>query len=95
MVALPTVSSHDLVDVVGHDLDQGGVVEAAVGHPTRELRVPDKSMAANVLAVLACPVHVLIGGAPVELPAVRLGGIPLLGVLRRDGAELAADDVLL
>ena len=93
MVALALVPPHHLVDVVGHDLDQRGVVEAAVGHPAGQLRVPDQCVAADVLPVLPRPVHVVVGGAPVELVAVGLDRVPLLRVLGRDGAELAADDV--
>jgi len=93
--ALPLVPPHQLVDVVGHDRDQGGVVEVAVGDPAGQLRVPHEGVAADLLAVLRGPVDVLVGGAKVELAAAGLGGVPLLRVLGRDGAELALDDVLL
>jgi hypothetical protein len=95
VVAAATVPAHHLVDVILHHLLQGGVVEAAVGHPAGELGVPDKGVAADVLPVLAGPVHVLVGRAEGKLAAVGLGGVPLLGVLGRDRAELSADDVLL
>ena len=95
VVALPLVAPHDRVDVVRHDLDQRRVVEVAVGYPVGQLRVPDEGVAAQVLLVLRRPVDVLVGGAKVELAAVRLGLVPFLGVLGRDGAEFALDDVLL
>jgi len=93
--ALPLVLAHDGVDVVGHDVDQGGIVEAALGDPGGQLRVPHEGMAADLLAVLDGPVDVLVGAGEGELAAAGLGGVPLLGVLGRDGAELALDDGLL
>lgn len=95
VVAFPLVTPHHRVDVVRHDLDQRRIVKVAVGHPAGQLRVPDEGVAAEVLLVLRRPVDVLVGGAKVELAAVRLGLVPFLGVLGRDGAELALDDVLL
>lgn len=48
VVAPALVPAHNLVDVVRHDVDQRRVVEVAIGHPARQLRVPDERMAAYV-----------------------------------------------
>lgn len=96
MGALPLVVAHDGLDVVGHDLHQGRVA-VDVGDPAGELAVPDEGVASHLLAVLGGEVGDLVGAAEGELALVGLGGIPLHGILRGDGAELVLvlDDVLL
>lgn len=86
--ALPLVATGHGVDVVGHDLDERGVVEVALLDPRRELAVPDERVAPQVLAVLDRPVDVAVGVVKGEDAALRLGRLPLQRVLGRDGADL-------
>jgi hypothetical protein len=93
--ALPLIARHERGDVVLHHAHQRRVVVDRV-NPVRELRVPHQRMAAHLLAILGGEVGNLIRSAEAELSAIGLRGIPLHGVLRRDGSELGAlDDVLL
>ena len=61
-------------------------------NPLRELRVPDKSVTADLEAVLGSKVDNLVSAGKVELALLRLGGIPLHGVLGGDLAEVGLDD---
>lgn len=84
--AFSSVPSHDLVDVVLHDIHQRSIVVNLV-YPARQLAVPDQCMASHLLAVLRREVRNCISSAPVELILVRLSCVPFHRILRRDGAE--------
>ena len=75
-------------NVVVHDADERGVVEATLSHPCRELAVPDQVVAMDLDTVLGCVVDVAVGILEGEDTTLRLGRLPLLSVLRRDAGGL-------
>jgi hypothetical protein len=92
--ALSLVSAHYSVDVVLHHAHQRRVIVDLV-YPSRQLRIPYKSMASHLLVVLRGKVGNLVGATEAELSAVWLGGIPLHSILRCDGTELGTLDEVL
>jgi len=90
-IDLASVSTTKLLDVVFDDRGEGSFV-ADVVDPARELRVPDKGVTTNELAIAGSPVDKGIGTAKVELTAVGFNGIPLHRVLRRKLTELGAEN---
>lgn len=78
-VDLALVLTHNLLDVVGHDLLERGLVLDG-RNPGRQLRVPDGGVTADELAILRRKVDELVGTAEGELALRALGGIPLHAV---------------
>lgn len=78
-----------------HHLKQRGVVEAASGHPRRQLAVPDQSVAADLVSVLSGKSHHGVGIVEGEVPLGGLRGLPFHCVLGCDGPELSLDNLLL
>lgn len=81
------VAGNGLDVTLGHELEllRG---EVASLDPGGELRVPDKSVATDLLVVLLGPLDQLIGGSEVEDTRLRLNSLPLHGVLSSDLREL-------
>lgn len=91
-VDLALVATHDSLDVVLHDRDQG-VLVIDLGDPSRQLAVPDKSVATDKLAVGLSPVDEVVSTAELEVATRRLGSIELHRVLRCDLAKVVLGDV--
>jgi hypothetical protein len=92
--AFALVSSHDGLNMVLHDAHEGSVVVDLVD-PVGQLRVPDQSMAAHLLAILGCKVGDLVGVTEAELSTIWLCCVPLHRILRCDAAEFRLDEVRL
>jgi hypothetical protein len=86
--ATASVPPHDLVDVVLHHRLQRLVVPVPVGHPARQLTVPNERVATQLVPAGRGSVGMLVRAVPVELILVRLDSIPLHGVLGRDGTKV-------
>ena len=82
---------HDLGDVVLHHIGELGLVGDLLD-PVGELRVPDKSVATDELAVLGGEVDEVVTTVEVEVAVGGLGGIPLHAVLRGDLTEVGLDN---
>jgi hypothetical protein len=89
---LALVAAHDGADVSLHHGDQG-VLVSDLRDPARKLRVPDKSVTTDELAVGGGPVHESIGSAELEVTTRRLSGIELHRVLGGDLTEVGLCDV--
>jgi hypothetical protein len=92
-VDLALVATHDGLDVVLHDRDQG-VLVVDLGNPARKLTVPDKSVATNELAVGLSPVDEVVSTAELEVATRRLGGVELHRVLGCDLTEVGLCNVV-
>ena len=64
-VDLASIATSKLLDVIFNDRGEGRLV-ADVVHPVRELRVPDKGMATDELAVAGGPVDESVRPAEAE-----------------------------
>ncbi|KAG9966599.1 family 10 xylanase, partial [Aureobasidium melanogenum] len=82
---------HDLGDVVLHDVGEGGLV-VNVLDPLGKLRVPDKGVATDEVAVLAGEVDKVVTTSEVEVALAALGSIPLHGVLGGKLTKVGLDD---
>ena len=72
-VALAFVMCDFLGDVILQNLNQGGIVKAAIGHPRWQLIVPNESMAAYQLSILHGKVNQFVAlGAAKGAKMVRL-----------------------
>lgn len=90
--AVVLVAAGKSLDVVLHDLNEGGVGEVAVGHPLWKLRMPDKVVAVDLQLVLLCVVDVAVRVLEGKVAARGLGRLPLLRVLGSDRVEFLLDD---
>jgi hypothetical protein len=90
--ALALEVASDLGDVVLNHLSELSLVGDSLD-PGRELRVPDKSVATEQLAVLGSESSGLVGSVKSELAAGGLKGIPLHAVLGGDLTEIGVDDL--
>jgi hypothetical protein len=82
---------HELGDVVLHDVGEGGLV-VDVLDPLGKLGVPDQSVTANEVAILAGKVDEVIPTSIVKLALSRLSGVPLHAVLGGDLTKVGLDD---
>jgi hypothetical protein len=90
--ALALEVASDLSNVVLNHLSELSLVGDALD-PGRKLRVPDKSVATEHLAVLGSESSGLVGSVESELAAGSLDSIPFHAVLRGDLTEIGLDDV--
>lgn len=83
--------------MVLHNANQRSVIKVTVCDPCRQLAVPNQIVASQLLVVRLREVRVHVRLLKGEVVALRLGGIPLHGVLGSDGVELVwtLNDVLL
>jgi len=95
LVAVVGPSGSKSLDVILHNLNQSGVVEATLRNPSRQLRVPYQSVATELQAVVFGKVGVAVTISESEIALGGLGRLPLHGVLGRHRVELGLDDVQL
>jgi hypothetical protein len=92
-VDLALVATHNGLDVVLHDRDQG-VLVIDLADPAGQLAVPDEGVATDQFAVGGGPVDKVVRVGKLEVATRGLGGIELHRVLGSDLAEVGLGHIV-